>query len=340
MINIGLVGCGRISKNHFEAIQQIDDAQIVACCDVIKNRAQEASEHYHIPFWTTRLEEMLEQKDIDMLSICTPSGLHPEHGIMAANAGKHVLSEKPMGVRLKDADDLIKCCDQNGVKLFVVMQNRLNPAIQLVRKAIDEGRFGNIYMIQANVFWARPQDYYDMAKWRGTWEFDGGAFCNQASHYIDLVQWFGGPVEAVTAYTDTLARHIETEDSGIAIFKFRRGGMASVNVTMLTYPRNLEGSITILGETGTVKIGGVAVNQILHWDFAKYHDDDRLVAETATHPESVYGFGHPAYYRSVIDCLKNGNNPLLDGRGGRKSLELIEAIYKSNRERKMVMLPL
>jgi len=340
VLKFGLIGCGRISKNHFEALHKNPDAKIVACCDIIENRAQEAAAKYDIPFWTTKYEEMLQIEDIDIISICTPSGLHPEHGIMAARHGKHVLSEKPMGVRLKDADDLIKTCDQTGVRLFVVMQNRLNPSIRLIKKAIDEGRFGKIYMIEANVFWTRPQDYYDMAPWRGTWEFDGGAFCNQASHYIDLVQWFGGPVEGVMAYTDTLARHIEAEDSGIAILKFRRGGMASINVTMLTYPKNLEGSITILGEYGTVKVGGIAVNQILHWDFAKYHDDDRLIAESATNPDSVYGFGHTAYYRNVIDSLKNGDNPLLDGRGGRKSLELIEAIYKSNRERKMAVLPL
>ena len=340
MLKFGLLGCGRISKNHFEALQKQNDAKIVACCDIIESRAREAATKYDIPFWTTRYEEMLQREDIDIISICTPSGLHPEHGILAANYGKHVLSEKPMGVRLIDADELIKTCDQTGVRLFVVMQNRLNPSIQLIKKAIDEGRFGKIYMIEANVFWTRPQDYYDMAPWRGTWEFDGGAFCNQASHYIDLVQWFGGHVEAVMAHCDTLARNIETEDSGIAILKFRRGGMASINVTMLTYPKNLEGSITIIGENGTVRVGGIAVNQIIHWDFAKYHDDDRLIAESATNPDSIYGFGHAAYYRNVIDSLKNEQNPLLDGRGGRKSLELIEAIYKSNRERKMVVLPL
>jgi UDP-N-acetyl-2-amino-2-deoxyglucuronate dehydrogenase len=340
LVRIGLVGCGRIAKNHFEAVSKQNDAKIVACCDIVEERARQAAEKYDIPFWTTRYEEMLERDDIEMITICTPSGFHPEHGIMAAEHGKHVLSEKPMGVRLKDADDLIKACDKNKVRLFVVMQNRLNPSIQLVKKAIEEGRFGKIYMIIANVLWTRPQEYYDQAQWRGTWEFDGGAFCNQASHYIDLVQWLGGAVESVVACADTLARNIETEDTGVAILKFRRGGIASINVTMLTYPRNLEGSITIIGEKGTVRIGGIAVNKILHWEFSKYHDDDRLVEESATYPDSVYGYGHVAYYRNVINSLRNGENPLTDGREGRKSLELIEAIYKSNRERKMIVLPL
>lgn len=340
MVRIGLVGCGRISKNHFEAISKIDNAEIVACCDIIENKAKEIAKLHKIPYWTNQYEEMLKIEDIDLISICTPSGLHPEHGILAANAGKHVLSEKPMGVRLKDADELIKACDKNGVRLFVVMQNRLNPAIKLVKKAIDQGRFGRIYMIIANVLWTRPQEYYDLAPWRGTWEFDGGAFCNQASHYIDLVQWLGGPVESVTACADTLARNIETEDTGAAIFKFRKGGVASVNVTMLTYPKNLEGSITIIGENGTAKVGGIAVNKILHWEFSKYHDDDRLVEETTTYTDSVYGFGHIAYYKNVIDSIINGENPMIDGRGGRKSLELIEAIYLANKERKTVVLPL
>jgi len=340
MIRIGLLGCGRISKNHFEAIAKLPDAEIVACCDLLEDRAREAANLYSIPFWTTNYEDMLQRKDIDLISICTPSGLHPQHGIMAAIAGKQVLSEKPMGVRLKDADELIKACDQNKVKLFVVMQNRLNPPIKLLKKAIDKGRFGQIYMITINVFWTRPQDYYEMANWRGTWEFDGGAFMNQSSHYVDLLQWLGGPVESVIAHADTLARDIETEDSGAAVFKFRKGAIGSINVTMLTYPKNLEGSITVIGETGTVKIGGIAVNKVLHWEFSKYDDDDKNVEGSATNPDSVYGFGHLGYYRNVLDTLTNGAIPATDGRAGRKSLELIEAIYLSNRERKRVVLPL
>jgi len=195
-------------------------------------------------------------------------------------------------------------------------------------------------MITINVFWTRPQDYYDMAEWRGTWEFDGGAFLNQSSHYVDLLQWLGGPVESVIAHADTLARDIETEDTGSAIFKFRKGAIGSINVTMLTYPKNLEGSITVIGEKGTVKIGGIAVNKILHWEFSKYDDDDKYIETSATNPDSVYGFGHPGYYQNVLDSLENGAVPATDGRAGRKSLELIEGIYRSNREHKRIVLPL
>ncbi|SNR85262.1 UDP-N-acetyl-2-amino-2-deoxyglucuronate dehydrogenase [Anaerovirgula multivorans] len=338
MVRIGLVGCGRISKNHFTAIRKLQDVKIVGCCDIIGERAKEAAKTYNIPYWTTNYEDLLKREDIDLISICTPSGLHPEHGIMAANHGKHVLTEKPMAVRLADADKLIKACDQNNVLLFVVLQNRLNPSIQMVKKAIDSGRFGKLFMIVANVFWSRPQEYYDLAEWRGTWDLDGGAFCNQASHYVDLVQWFGGPVASVMAQTDTLARKIEAEDTGSAIIKFHSGCIATINVSMLTYPRNLEGSITIIGEKGTARVGGIAANEILHWEFSDTVDADAIVNEFSTHPDSVYGFGHDAYYQSVIHSVIKEEKPLIDGDAGRKSLELIESIYVSSRKQKVVIL--
>lgn len=327
MLNIGLIGCGRISKNHFEAIAAQSDAQCIACCDIIEERAHEAAEKYDIPAWKTNYKELLSDPKIDLISICTPSGLHPVHGIQAARAGKHVLTEKPMACRLNEADELIKSCNEAGVKLFVVLQNRLNSSIELVRRAFDEGRFGKIYMITSNVFWTRPQDYYDMAPWRGTWELDGGAFMNQASHYVDMVQWFGGPIEEVKAITATLARNIETEDTGSAIIRFKNGAIGSINVTMLTYPKNLEGSITILGEKGTVRVGGTSMNKILQWEFADQQPYDLEVESTNTAPPSVYGFGHPLYYRNVIDCLTGIAEPISDGLEGRKSLSLLEQIY-------------
>ncbi|ABR49572.1 oxidoreductase domain protein [Alkaliphilus metalliredigens QYMF] len=336
-MGIGLVGCGRISKNHFEAIRKIPNTKIVGCCDIIEERAREAANTYDIPYWTTNYEELLKQEEIDLISICTPSGLHPEHGIMAANHGKHVLTEKPMGVKLTDADKLIEACDENGVRLFVVLQNRLNPSIQMVKKAIDNGRFGKLYMIVANVFWSRPQAYYDLADWRGTWALDGGAFCNQASHYVDLVQWFGGPVTSVMAQTDTLARKIEAEDTGAAMIKFDSGCIATINVSMLTYPKNFEGSITIIGEKGTVRVGGIAVNEILYWKFSD-KEIELIVSRPVAHTDSVYGFGHDAYYENVINAITKGESPLVDGRAGRKSLALIEAIYLSNRDQKAVTL--
>lgn len=340
MINIGLIGCGRISKNHFEAIAQQEDAQVIACCDIIPERAKEAAEKYNIPTWTANYEKMLQNHDIDLISICTPSGLHPVHGTKAARAGKHVLTEKPMACRLNEADELIKVCNEAGRKLFVVLQNRLNPSIQLVKRALEEGRFGRIYMITSNVFWTRPQQYYDMAPWRGTWELDGGAFMNQASHYVDMVQWFGGSIDEVKAITATLGRKIEAEDSGCALIKFRNGLLSSINVTTLTYPRNFEGSIIILGEKGTVKVGGIAMNRILHWDFNDTREYDLRLTEASTYPDTVYGFGHAGYYRNVIECLNNDAIPIADGYEGRKSLGIIEAIYRSSNSQPIINIPI
>lgn len=340
IINFGLVGCGRISKNHIEALRKFEkDARLVAVCDINAEKARTTGEGYAADYYTS-LDAMLDRGDLDAISICTPSGLHPVHGIAAANRKLHVITEKPMATSLKKADELISACDENGVQLFVVKQNRLNSTLQLVKRAIDKGRFGRIYMAIVNVLWARPQSYYNDAKWRGTWEFDGGAFMNQASHYVDMIEWLIGPVESVSAFTGTLARRIETEDSGVAAIKFRNGALGSINVTMLTYPKNLEGSLTIVGETGTVRVGGIAVNKIEHWEFQDYDDDDKLVDTSAYNPPNVYGFGHTGYYKNVIDTLKGTAEPDTDGREGRKSLELILGIYKSAREGRSIPLPL
>ena len=336
---VALAGCGRISRNHLEALQRIPGLRLAAVCDTVAERAEAAGAQYGVP-WYTSYAAMLESAECDAVAICTPSGLHPEHGIAAARAGKHVISEKPMATRLAEADALVRACDEAGVHLFVVKQNRLNPPIQLLRRAIEKGRFGRIYMANTTVRWARPQEYYDQAPWRGTWELDGGAFMNQASHYVDLIQWLVGPVESVMAKTATLARRIEAEDTGVAILKFRSGAIGTIEVTMLTYPRNLEGSITILGEKGSVKIGGTAVNKVEHWTFADYDDDDKAVEAATTNPPNVYGFGHEGYYRNVLEVLRGRATPDTDGRAGRKSLELILGIYESARTGREVPLPL
>lgn len=337
--DVALVGCGRISRNHFEAIAQTDGLRLSAVCDVDAERARAAGEVQGVPSFTS-IDEMLAAAPCELVAICTPSGLHPAQGVVAARAGKHVLSEKPMGTSLAAADELVEACDAAGVQLFVVKQNRLNPPIQLLRRAVDKGRFGRIYMANVTVRWQRPQEYYDAAPWRGTWEFDGGAIMNQASHYVDLIQWLVGPVESVVAKTATQARQIEAEDSGAAVLKFRSGALGVIEVNVLTYPRNLEGSITILGEKGSVKIGGTAVNKVEHWTFAEYDDDDKLVDSVNTSPPNVYGFGHLGFYRNVLAALRGEAKPDTDGRAGRKSLELILAIYESAKTGRTVPLPL
>ncbi|MDP8232042.1 MAG: Gfo/Idh/MocA family oxidoreductase [Candidatus Zophobacter franzmannii] len=339
-LRFGLIGCGRISKNHFESIKLIEDAEFVACCDVIEERAKTASETYNIPNYYLDYHEMMKTEKLDAVSICTPSGTHPLIGAEVAEYKVNVVTEKPMAINITDADNLIKACDKHGVHLFVVKQNRLNATMQLLKKAIDKGRFGKIYLVQSNVFWQRPQNYYDSAKWRGTWEFDGGAFMNQASHYVDAIYWLIGNVESVMAETATLERNIEAEDTGVAILKFRSGVVATINVTMLTYPKNFEGSITILGEKGTVKIGGVAINNVEKWEFAEYDDDDKLITDSNYQPPNIYGFGHIPYYQNVVDVLAGKAVPKTDGRDGRKSVEIIQAIYKSSRDKVKVSLPL
>jgi UDP-N-acetyl-2-amino-2-deoxyglucuronate dehydrogenase len=338
-VRVALVGCGRISKNHFEAISRIDGLQLVAVADADLGRAQAVAQEQGVPAFES-LDEMLAQVPSDLVSICTPSGLHPEHGIQAARAGRHVLTEKPMAISLAGADELVHACDAAGVHLFVVKQNRLTPPIQLLKRAVDKGRFGRIYSTNVTVRWTRPQEYYDAEPWRGTWEFDGGAIMNQASHYVDLMQWLVGPVESVMAKTATQARRIEAEDSGMAVLKFRSGALGVLEVSVLTYPRNLEGSITILGDRGSVKIGGTAVNRVEHWLFAEYDDDDKLVEAANTNPPNVYGFGHEGYYRNVLPVLRGEAKPDTDGRAGRKSLELILGIYESARTGCDVPIPL
>lgn len=338
-LRVALVGCGRISANHFEAIARVEGLELSAVCDVVESRAREAGEKLGVP-WFTSYEKMLAEADCDAVTIATPSGLHPQQGILAARAGKHVISEKPMAISLAGADALVHACDDAGVRLFVVKQNRLNATVQLVKRALDKGRFGRLFLTNTTVHWSRPQSYYDQAPWRGTWEFDGGAFMNQASHYVDLMQWLVGPVESVIAKTATMARRIEAEDTGAAVLKFRNGALGVIEVTMLTYPKNLEGSFTLIGEKGTIKIGGTAVNRIEHWAFADEDPDDALVEQVNTEPTSVYGFGHEPYYRNVLKVLRGEAVPDTDGRMGRKSLELILGIYESAKTGREVPLPL
>lgn len=339
-IRLGLVGCGRISGKHLEAIEShADNLQLAAVCDIDKQKLEDVTSKYSVRGYR-KYEELLADKEIDAVVICTPSGIHPEQTAMAAKAGKHVITEKPMATRWADGVKMVKACDEARVRLFVVKQNRRNATLQLLKRAVDEKRFGRIHMVHLNVFWTRPQSYYDQGKWRGTWELDGGAFMNQASHYVDLLEWLIGPIADVQAMTGTLARDIEVEDTGVMNVRWRNNALGSMAVTMLTYPKNYEGSITILGEKGTVRVGGVAVNEIITWDFEEEKDYDSDIKNASYETTSVYGFGHPLYYKNVIDVLRGEAEPETDGREGLKSLEVLIAAYLSARDRKTVSLPL
>jgi UDP-N-acetyl-2-amino-2-deoxyglucuronate dehydrogenase len=339
-IRFALAGCGRIAANHFAAIAKHGDrAELVDVCDTdaaaLKKAVEQTGARGHESF-----TKMLAATKADMVVLATPSGLHPEQAIEAAQAGFHVMTEKPMATRWQDGLRMVRACDEVPVRLFVVKQNRRNATLQLLKSAVEKKRFGRIYMVNINVFWSRPQEYYDSAAWRGTWEFDGGAFMNQASHYVDLLDWLIGPIESIQAYTATLARAIEVEDTGVMSIRWRSGALGSMNVTMLTYPKNLEGSITILGERGTVRVGGVAVNEIQHWEFAEADEDDAKIKDASYQTTSVYGFGHPLYYDNVIKVLRGEAEPETDGREGLKSLETLIATYLSARDGRRVSLPL
>ena len=335
-----IVGCGRISKNHFASIaKHQDEIELVAICDSNSEVLKKHEQEYKVPGYA-RLETLLKNEEFDLACICTPSGIHPRQTIDCAEAGVHVLTEKPMATRWEDGVSMVKACDEAGVRLFVVKQNRRNTTLQLLKRAVKEKRFGRIYNVHINVFWTRPQEYYDQAAWRGTWELDGGAFMNQASHYVDLLDWLVGPVDSIQAMLSTQARDIEVEDSGVLNIRWRNGAIGSMNVSMLTYPKNYEGSIIIIGEKGTVKVGGVAVNDIQTWEFEDSKDYDEQIAEANYETTSVYGFGHPLYYKNVIDTLKGKSEPEVDGREGLKSLELLIAAYLAARDGKTVSLPL
>lgn len=338
-IRIAIVGCGRISRNHFGSIEKhADNIELVAICDTNAQVLNERAETYKVPAYRS-MEEMLKSEQLDIVALCTPSGIHPDQAALAAKYKVHVMTEKPMATRWADGVRMVRACDEANVRLFVVKQNRRNTTLQLLKRAVEEKRFGKIQMVHLNVFWTRPQEYYDQAKWRGTWEYDGGAFMNQASHYVDLLDWLIGPVDKVQAMMSTTL-DIEVEDTGVLNVRWRNGALGSMSVTMLTYPKNLEGSITILGEKGTVRIGGVAVNDIQLWQFDESKDYDHQIETANYETTSVYGFGHPLYYKNVIDVLRGDAEPETDGREGLKSLELLIAAYLSARDGKTISLPL
>ncbi|MET4519805.1 Gfo/Idh/MocA family oxidoreductase [Bradyrhizobium sp. I1.7.5] len=331
MIRFGLLGCGRIAKRHSDLLggNHVNGASLVAVCDSQRGRADAIASKFKVAAHYD-MDDLLARKDIDAVAVLTPSGHHPHHAIACARAGKHVVVEKPMALRLQDADDMIRACDEAGVKLFVVKQNRFNVPIVKAREALDAGRFGKLVLGTVRVRWCRDQAYYDQDAWRGTWLHDGGVLTNQASHHIDMLEWFFGEVVSVHARSTTALVRIETEDTAVATLKFRSGALGIIEATTAARPADLEGSLSILGEKGSVEVGGFAMNQIRHWRFVDELPSDKDVVEKfSVNPPNVYGFGHQAYYRHVVECLADRRAALVDGLQGRKSLELISALYES-----------
>lgn len=331
MLNFALIGCGRISKRHSELLGngQISGACLVAVCDIIEAKARAISDRFNVPAYTD-MHEMMRTESIDVVVVLTESGLHARHVVELAHYGKHVVVEKPMALTLDDADAMIEACDKFGVRLFVVKQNRFNVPVIKAREALVAGRFGKLVLGTVRVRWCRPQAYYDQDSWRGTWALDGGVLTNQASHHVDLLEWMMGDVESVYAKTTTALAKIEAEDTAVVVLKFVNGALGVIEATTAARPTDLEGSLSVLGEGGTVEIGGFAVNIMKIWRFSETREEDAdVLSQYSVNPPNVYGFGHQAYYEHVVESIVENKPHLVDGLVGRKSLELINAIYES-----------
>jgi UDP-N-acetyl-2-amino-2-deoxyglucuronate dehydrogenase len=331
-LNFAILGCGRIAKKHAEILAggHVKGGQLTAVCDIKEDRAKTYGEKYEVPYFTDMHQMMESVKEIDVVVILTESGAHADNVVDLATYGKHLVVEKPMALTVSDADRMIRACDEAGVSLFVVKQNRYNLAVQRMRIALEEGRFGKLVMGSVRVRWCRTQEYYNQDPWRGTWEHDGGVFSNQASHHVDLLEWMLGDPISVFAKSRTALVDIEAEDTGVALITFENGALGIVEATTATRPKDLEGSLSILGETGTVVIGGFAVNEITTWNFLDSLPEDEDVKNAFSQdPPNVYGFGHIPYMVQVVESIKTGTPGLVDGLEGRRSLELISAIYES-----------
>ena len=353
-LNIALVGCGRISKSHLKAINKLkSECNLIAICDENEERLHSTNQFFTkdlnsddynltIPSLFQNFELLLNHHkkkliEIDLLVLATPSGLHPYQTIAAAKQKINVCTEKPMAINYKDGLKMCEVCKANDVKLFVVKQNRLNETLIDLKNKVNNNMFGKIALIELNVFWQRPQSYYDNDSWRGTLKLDGGALMNQASHYVDLLEWIGGPLESLSAKIATISRNIEAEDTAVLNLKWLNGALGTMAVTMLTYPKNIEGSITIIGDKGSAKIGGVALNKYEYFHFEEKTNPEEIL-KANYEPKNVYGSGHYKYYENMINSLKNIEKPICDGESGLSSIKIINAAYKSNKENKVINL--
>lgn len=336
-VRFGFIGCGRVSKHHFHAAEKNSDSlEMVAVCDVNKDLVLPVAQRFGArPVYD--ISEIAEMTDLDFVTVATPNGMHAENAIFLLEHGHNVVVEKPLAIHSQDGLRVLEVAKKNNREVFVIQQNRFNPPVQLLHNALMQKRFGKIYMIIINVLWHRGQEYYDKAPWHGTKTLDGGSFFTQASHHIDLMQWIADDeISTVFATLKTLARNIETEDCGSAILEWRGGTLGSINVTVLTNKDNIEGSVTVIGERGTVKIGGIALNEVIRWDFEDTRPEDATVKDSNYYPDNVYGDGHILYYRNIINVFKGLEKPMVDGYEGFKSLKILSAIHESAQKHSIV----
>lgn len=340
-----LIGCGRIAINHLRAAVN-NGFEVVALCDLIPEKIELLLEKAGFEMSVSRFtdyKQMLEQiKDIELVSIATDSGAHAEIALFCIEKGINVIIEKPIAMNLDDADRIIESASKKGVKVSTCHQNRFNIAVQEVRKALDLGRFGRLSHGSINVRWNRNKNYYDQAKWRGKWATDGGALMNQCIHGIDLLRWmFGGKIVEVFGSTrQQFHNYLECEDVGMAVVKFQNGAIATIEGTVNVYPKNLEETLYIFGENGTVKLGGTSCNNIDIWDFSSCDDLDGSRSQIKEQTSNVYGNGHTSLFADMADAIRNNRTPYVDAVAGRNALELVLAIYKSQLTGEPVKLPL
>ena len=348
-LRFAIIGCGRISYKHVEAlIGNREEAELTAVCDIVPEKTDKCIREYlqgipgiQAPTAYTDYKVMLEKADIDVVAIATESGYHARIAIECMNQGKHVLVEKPMALSIADADMMIEATKLNNVKLGVCHQNRFNPVVRKLRSAIEEGKFGRLINGTARILWTRDMNYYKQAPWRGTWELDGGTLMNQCIHNVDLLQWMlGGEVGSVYAQTDNFIRDIEAEDFGAIIIRFKNKSIGIVEGSACVYPQNLEETLSIFGEKGTVCLGGLAVNKIETWRFEDEGDTDKEdLNRLSEELDSVYGNGHTPLYKDIIDSINMNRDPLIDGVEGKKALSIILAAYKSSHTNSVIKSP-
>lgn len=345
MVNFGIIGCGKIGVRHINFLKNIDGTKVLAVADVMEDRAKQAAESYnsHVKIFRD-YRDLLKLPEIDVINICTPSGLHARHSIDSLNAGKHVICEKPMCLNISDADKMIDAVRNSNKKLFVIKQNRFNLPIKVLKDAVDKGMFGKIYSITSNVIWNRRPEYYKEEPWRGTKELDGGALATQASHFIDIMTYIGGNAKSVYAKTEKFLHDIETEDTGAVVLQFQSGAFGIIHYTTCAYNKNIEGSITVLGTKGSAKIGGEYLNKIEYWNVEGYPLPEKT---EETSPANDYGSyrgsasKHDVVFREVIKKIigDEGAN-IVDALEGKKTVELIEAVHLSALTGKEIALPL
>ena len=328
--NFAVVGCGKIGERHCEVLKNHPEVELVAVCDSTKERADSFATKFSAKAYYDYVE-LLEDNNIDIISICTPSGLHAKQAIAAAKAKKHIICEKPMALTIEDCDNMIQAAAENNVRLFVVKQNRYNEPILKLKEAIDKNKLGKLYLLSAHILWNRTNQYYKEAAWRGTSTLDGGSLMNQSSHFVDLLHWLGGNVKSIYAKMDTFMHDIETEDTGVVLMKFENGALGSIEYTTCVYDKNFEGSLTILGTKGTVKIGGQYMNEIEHWN-VEGMPTPRLREKTNPNLYDYYqgsAANHHKFYQNVLDVLKGRTNTMIAGSEGRKAVEIILAAKES-----------